>query len=137
MTTKEKLLNKLTEYFMYKNKELKPVVATLWVTKLAERYKPEVVIYALNKMTWETDDFPTLGKIAMRIDELQEDHIHNIFMDWYRTGNTHGHKVLESSNREIVRTNGDSRQRVKSKFYDAYKESNPVQIANDTKQIGE
>lgn len=62
----EKLLNKLTELFMSKNKMLEPVTATLWIKKLEERF-PNADIFierAIDVMIWEVDDFPTLGKLG-------------------------------------------------------------------------
>jgi hypothetical protein len=53
---KEKILNKLMELFISKNKELKPETAKVWVERLMEKYdKPQA-------------EFVTLGKIAYNVD---------------------------------------------------------------------
>ncbi len=61
---KDKILNKITELFLSKNKEIKPEVATVWINRLYSRYDYQYIDEALEYMIWSDDDWPTLGVAA-------------------------------------------------------------------------
>jgi hypothetical protein len=71
MPDDKRILNKLTELFICKNKILTKEIAIVWVTKLTEIYNDDCILEALEEMIWSEDDFPTVGKIAKYIDIIQ------------------------------------------------------------------
>lgn len=70
----KKILDKLTELFISKNKKLEPITAKVWIEKIVEKYphSEAYILEGIESLIWVPDDFPTLGKLAFEIEKIYE-----------------------------------------------------------------
>ena len=67
-----RIVDKLTELFICKNKVITKEIAIIWTKKLMQYYKPEQIMIGIEEMIWTAEDFPTIDKLGKMIDEFEK-----------------------------------------------------------------
>ena len=66
----KKILDKLMELFVSKHKIVGQEVLDVWLKLLSERYADlGLILEGIDDLIWSNDDFPTIGKIAQKIQD--------------------------------------------------------------------
>lgn len=135
---KQQIYDKLTEFFVSKNKKLEPLTAQVWVTKLIEKFDDQQIIPAIEAMIWTPDDFPTLGKLADIVESQEKEYILNIM----HKASEDARKIASKAGVNLDKFNAgefnhEATQRCIDRFKKKFKQLKEVQLANnEQKAIG-
>ena len=128
---------KLTELFMSKGKTMSDDIIIYWINELSSKFLIKHIVKAIDKLKLEPDDFPTIGKIATRINDIIYDEVFEMIKN--RTP-----KGIELAKKSSVRLeylldgqlSQDSFNNAMDRMVDNYVESvNKYLIENNNKQI--
>ena len=129
---KKHLLDKVTQLFYSKGKQLTAEMAATWVSLLNEKYPIDITLKAIDKLIWSADDFPTVGKVAEEIEQTMKSFIRNeIFESTPEMQNIC--KELKI-NLEYIKEDPSALNRNLQRIID-YKKQNSNQITHDNKRI--
>ncbi len=119
---KELIIEKVTELFVCKGRNLTPEIGLVWVKKLCNRYPDDLICEAIDEIIWNEDDFPTIGKIAAQVNKIKEKYAHNIFVDILFDKMLVPEGIIWNLNRDMVRENDDLFNKRVKEFIGKYKE---------------
>ncbi len=118
----EKLIHKVTELFVCKGRILNPEIGIVWVKKLKDNFDEEIICQAIEKMIWDADGFPTIGKIAEEIENIKESIAYDLFFKIVYDGIEVPEGIDFNYIREVLQENETMYEKRSIEFVKKYKE---------------